>query len=320
VKRCFYEAISNASDAVIRSRERGFDPKEIAVTMDDQTITITNYGCPIPVVKHEKENKWVPEMIFSDFLSSSNYNPKKVRSGIGLNGLGIKLVSVFSKAFVVDLDDHVNHLSYTQTFRENLQHIDPPVVKPFKGTSSRVQVRYTLDFAYFGLEGYTEDDKDLFARFAMDYSLSCAVATRFNDLSFPVQTLASMSTLYFGAPALENAVMYQGKTEVTVQGTDSHGRKSPAKVHRMSTPVEFCLMDTPFEGQVIAFVNGMMVCAGVHVDALYKAVAERVLPRGGFGREGGAEQRVAKRRRRARRGVEVAQPPHELAGVGQRAE
>lgn len=278
VKRCFYEAISNASDAVIRSRERGFDPKEIAVTMDDHTVTITNYGCPIPVVKHEKENKYVPEMIFSDFLSSSNYNPKKVRSGIGLNGLGIKLVSVFSKAFVVDLDDHVNHLSYTQTFRENLQHIDPPVVKPYKGTSSRVTVRYTLDFAYFGLDGYTEDDKDLFARFAMDYSLSCAVATRFNDLSFPVQTLASMATLYFGEPALEHAVMYQGKTEVTVQGTDSHGRKSPAKTHRMATPVEFCLMDTPFEGQVIAFVNGMMVCAGVHVDALYKAVAERVLP------------------------------------------
>jgi len=278
VKRCFYEAISNASDAVIRSRERGFDPKEIAVTMDDQTITITNYGCPIPVVKHEKENKWVPEMIFSDFLSSSNYNPKKVRSGIGLNGLGIKLVSVFSKTFTVSLEDHVNHLSYVQTFRENLLHVDAPTVKPFKGTSSSVEVRYTLDFAYFGIAGYTEDDKDLFARFAMDYSLSCTVATRFNDLSFPVQTLASMATLYFGETALTNAISYTGKTEVTVQGTDAHGRKSPAKTHRVSTPVEFCMMDTPFEGQVIAFVNGMMVCAGVHVDALYRAVAERVLP------------------------------------------
>lgn len=278
VKRCFYEAISNASDAVIRSRERGFDPKEIVVTMDDTTISITNYGCPIPVVKHEKEGKWLPEMIFSDFLSSSNYNPKKVRSGIGLNGLGIKLVSVFSKAFTVDLDDHVNQKSYTQTFRENLLHIDAPVVKPFKGSSSRVQIRYTLDFGYFSLAGYTEDDKDLFARFAMDYSLSCAVATRFNDLQFPVQTLATMATLYFGEAALTNAITYAGAVEVTVQGTDAHGRKSPAKAHRLQTPVEFCLMDTPFEGQVIAFVNGMMVCAGVHVDALYKAMAERVLP------------------------------------------
>ena len=278
VQRCFYEAISNASDAVIRSRERGFDPKEIVVTMDDQTIAITNYGCPIPVVKHEKENKWVPEMIFSDFLSSSNYNPTKVRSGIGLNGLGIKLVGVFSKTFTVALEDHINHLSYVQTFRGNLEHIDAPVVKAFKGTSSSVTITYTLDFPYFGLTGYTEDDKDLFARFAMDYSLSCSVATRFNDLAFPVQTLASMATLYFGEAALANSISYTGKVDVTVQGTDAHGRKSPAKTHRVQTPVEFCLMDTPFEGQVIAFVNGMMVCAGVHVDALYKTIAERVLP------------------------------------------
>jgi DNA topoisomerase-2 len=278
VKRCFYEAISNASDAVIRSRERGFDPKEIVVTMNDTMISITNYGCPIPVVKHEKEGKWVPEMIFSDFLSSSNYNPKKVRSGIGLNGLGIKLVSVFSKAFTVDLDDHVNRLSYTQTFRDNLLNIDAPIIKPFKGASSRVEIKYTLDFGYFSLNGYTEDDKDLFARFAMDYSLSCSVATRFNDLSFPVQTLSSMASLYFGEAALSNAITYAGKVDVTVQGTDVHGRKSPAKLHRMQTPVEFCLMDTPFEGQVIAFVNGMMVCAGVHIDSLYKSIADKVLP------------------------------------------
>lgn len=273
VKRCFYEAISNASDAVIRSRERGFDPQELDVSMDAHRVTIINYGCPIPIVKHEKEHKWIPEMIFSDFLSSSNYNPKKVRSGIGLNGLGIKLVAVFSKVFRVELDDHINHLSYTQTFRDNLQHIDPPAVKKYTGSSSRVLVSYTLDFAYFGLDGYMDDDMDLFARFAMDYSLSCAVATRFNQQTFPVQTLVSMASLYFGDAALQNAVIYQGKVDIS-----SQGRTSPAKSPRTSTPVDFCLMDTPFEGQVIAFVNGMMVCAGVHVDALYKAAAERILP------------------------------------------
>lgn len=274
VKRCFYEVISNASDAVIRSRERRFDPKEIVVEMNATTITVTNYGCPIPVVKHDKEAKWVPEMIFSDFLSSSNYNMDKVRSGIGLNGLGVKLVNVFSSVFKVELEDHLNRLSYTQTFRENLTRIDAPVVVPFKGTSSRVSITYTLDFPYFNITGYTEEDMDLFARFVMDYSLSCAVPTRFNGQVFPVQTALSMAKLYFGEKAAENAIQYKGAA--TVRGEGAKARKSATKDSK--TPVEFVLLDTPFEGQTVAFVNGMMVSHGVHVDALYKEIAEHVLP------------------------------------------
>jgi len=287
VKRCFFEIISNAGDAVIRSRERGFDPKMIEVDMDKKTITITNYGCPIPVEIHEKTQKLVPEMIFSDFLSSSNYKKDQVRKTAGLNGVGSKAVFVFCTEAKVLVKDHINKKEFFQIHRNALQESTPAKVIPYKGAESMVQVSYTLDFPFFDMTEYTMDAIQLFARYTMDYSLSCHIPTRFNQTHFNVDTTKSMASYYMDESVIQTCITYECnaeiggvKKEVQPIPTPSSSKKSTQKKKAVfeENNMEICILDTPFEGRVIGFVNGLMINAGVHVDSVYKEIADVILP------------------------------------------
>jgi len=196
VKRIYYEIIGNASDNSTRSKKYNMDPRIIEVDMDSTTVTVSNYGVGIPVVIHSTEKKYVPEVVFSDFFSSSNYDQTNARFSIGQNGVGSKIVAVFSKKMTVHVLDHINKKQFTQTYRNALQDIDPAVVSSFSGKESKVTVSYELDFPFFGMEKYDDDTIDLFARIAMDYSLACGIPTRFNDRHFNVKSVKEMSAFY----------------------------------------------------------------------------------------------------------------------------
>lgn len=264
IKKCFHEIIGNAGDNVVRSRERGFDPKQIEVIMNDTTITVTNYGNPIPIKMDKTGTKLLPETIFNDFMSGSNYKQDQQRQLIGTNGLGAKIVFVFSTEATVHVWDHVNKKEFYQVHKNGLETSSEPVVKPYNGKESKVVISYTLDFPYFGLTQYNDMVYDLFARYTMDYSLSCNITTRFNEHEFSIQSTTQMASFYFEKHILETAIYNKGN--VSVKG--SHQK----------TPMEITILDTPFEGHAIAFVNSLMVPSGVHVDSIYKEIADTILP------------------------------------------
>src|SRR6516165_7021166 len=82
VLQIFKEVLSNAGDNIPRSIQYNHKPgKGIIVTINNNTITIRNGGIPIPVEKREKEGKYLPELIFGSFRSSSNYDKTKKRQG-----------------------------------------------------------------------------------------------------------------------------------------------------------------------------------------------------------------------------------------------
>ena len=85
--RIFIEPLSNAIDNVVRSREMGIQPKYIKVDIEGDKITMTNDGYTIPVKLHETSGTtYIPEMLFGQLLTSSNYDDSQAKTTGGRNG------------------------------------------------------------------------------------------------------------------------------------------------------------------------------------------------------------------------------------------
>lgn len=126
ILKLFDEIITNASD---HSRDNLV--KSIQVEVTDDTITVQNDGPGIPIEKHKIHGIYVPELIFANFLTGSNYDDTQKRIKGGMNGLGSKIVGTFSTEFNVETVH--GGQKYKQTFRDNLSIIDKPKITNFKG-------------------------------------------------------------------------------------------------------------------------------------------------------------------------------------------
>lgn len=91
--RLFVEAVSNAIDNTWRSLQENITPKFIKINIADNKISVWNDGKNIPLDLHPEEKIPIPELIFGNLLTSSNYNDNEERKTSGKNGLGIKCVS-----------------------------------------------------------------------------------------------------------------------------------------------------------------------------------------------------------------------------------
>lgn len=87
--KIFDEVLVNARDHTVRDKSC----KTIKVNIDKETgeITVFNDGNGIPVAIHKEHKVYVPELIFGNLLTSSNYDVKGKTVG-GKNGLGSKCV------------------------------------------------------------------------------------------------------------------------------------------------------------------------------------------------------------------------------------
>jgi DNA topoisomerase-2 len=180
--KLFDEGIVNARDHVVRLIQRHrTDPDNTKfvsyINVDisaDGTITIENDGNGIDVAKHPEYDVWIPEMIFGHLRTSTNYDKDEKRIVGGKNGFGFKLVLIWSEFGSVETVDHVRGLKYTQTFRQNLDVIEPPVITKVKGAAAKpyTKVVFKPDYRRFGIAGLTPDMATLFKKRFYDI---CAV-------------------------------------------------------------------------------------------------------------------------------------------------
>lgn len=121
--KIFDEILVNAADNKVR------DPSMtcIRVEIENDFISVFNDGKGIPIVLHKKENVYVPELIFGQLLTSSNYDDKEKKITGGRNGYGAKLCNIFSETFIVETCDGSKW--YRQEFKKNMStKTDPEVV------------------------------------------------------------------------------------------------------------------------------------------------------------------------------------------------
>lgn len=139
--KLFDEVIGNVIDQT--NRKLKVPVTEIKIDINKEYISVYNNGSGIPFYEN---GVCVPEMIFSELLSGSNYNDQEDRYLIGLNGLGIKLVGIFSDYFEIELV--TDSQKYLQRFTENLRTKSKIKITDSKKQDS-VQVKFKLNTDYF---------------------------------------------------------------------------------------------------------------------------------------------------------------------------
>ena len=97
--KIFDEILVNAAD----NKQRDPTMKEIRIKIDmaNGYISIKNDGKGIPVEMHKEHNMYIPELIFGNLLTSSNYDDADLKTVGGRNGFGAKLANIFRHALIV---------------------------------------------------------------------------------------------------------------------------------------------------------------------------------------------------------------------------
>ena len=167
------ELLVNAHDQVVRLRQKKSENpvKTIEITCSPQGFSIKNDGEPIDVAEHPEHKVWIPQMIFGELLTSTNYDKNEKKLVGGKNGYGVKLVNIFAKEMKVVVVDQARGLTYNQSFENNMTKIGTPKVTKSKGKSS-VCVEWTPDFARFGMTQITEGMIQLVERRVWDLAMT----------------------------------------------------------------------------------------------------------------------------------------------------
>ena len=150
--KLFDEIISNSIDESKRPNSK-LNTIKVNIDFDSCEITIYDNG-GIPVKIHKDAKMYVPQMIFGNLRSSSNYNDDENRSWVGVNGLGSKITNIFSKKFEVITADGTNE--FQMCWNENMKTHSKPKIK--KSNKHFTKISYIPDLHRFGMKNITDDD------------------------------------------------------------------------------------------------------------------------------------------------------------------
>ena len=148
--KIFDEVVTNSVDE--NKRNKNLNKIDISVDVENNTISVKDNG-GIPVVIHKDHNQYVPEVIFGNLMSGSNYDDSDERTVAGLNGLGAKLTNVFSLQFTISTCDGKNH--FFQTFSNNMRERTVPTIK--KSKINHTEIKYKPDLSQFGIDKLDDD-------------------------------------------------------------------------------------------------------------------------------------------------------------------
>lgn len=121
--KLFDEIISNSADHSRTPEGKNLDTISVSVDALKGIITVQDNG-GIPVVKHPEYDQYIPEMIFGELRSGSNFDDNEDSLSTGQNGEGASLVNIFSHMFRVQTVH--NGLMFDQTFTDHMRDRSEP--------------------------------------------------------------------------------------------------------------------------------------------------------------------------------------------------
>ena len=174
--------------------------KNIKITADKETgiISVYNDGEGIDIRIHEKEKKYVPELIF-DLLTSSNYTKGEIRHVGGKNGYGAKLTNIFSKTFSIETVDRKAGKKFIMNFFDNKTRKSKPKITKNSG-KPYTKITYLPDYERFGSTGLSDDMYKLMLK--RSYDLCAATGNKvnvyFNGERLASKNFAEYADLFLG--------------------------------------------------------------------------------------------------------------------------
>jgi len=173
--KIFDEVLMNSVDE--SKRNDRLDTIDVEVNAEEGWISVTDNG-GIPVEIHKDHGIYVPEVIFGNLMSGSNYDDSDQRVVAGLNGLGAKLTNVFSTRFIVSTCDRKKrfHQEFSSNMRERTAAKVAGSRKPF------TQVKYYPDLDKFGMQSIDRDHFDMIRKRVVDVAAcNCGLKVTFNS-------------------------------------------------------------------------------------------------------------------------------------------
>jgi DNA topoisomerase-2 len=148
--KLFDEIVSNSVDE--HKRTPSLNKIEVTINRETGWIYVKDNG-GIPVQIHKEYNEWVPEMIFSNLKTGSNFDDSEDRIVVGTNGVGSTLTNIFSKIFTIITCDGKNR--FEQTFSDNMSKRTTPKIT--KAKNNFTEISWLTDFERFGMLGIDDE-------------------------------------------------------------------------------------------------------------------------------------------------------------------
>ena len=259
------EVVVNAIDQTMRLRAAGAPAdakhvKNIWITADKESgrISVTNDGDGIDIDKHPEHKVWIPELIFGELLTSSNYDQNEEKVWGGKNGIGLKSTNIFSHELIAETVDWRNKKIYKQRFFNNMKEREPAIVKAYS-KASFTRISFMPDYERFGMKGMTDDMFALFRKRAFDCCATtpASVTVYFNDVKLEAKTFERYTDLYLG-----DKVAWPRTYEASADG----------RWEVVATYSEHGVFDQ------VSFVNGInTIRGGKHVDYISNQIAKNLV-------------------------------------------
>jgi len=253
IVKMFDEIMMNAADHV---QENPGKVKLIRVFADSEKISVYNDGPGIPIIKHQDHDVYIPELIFTQFLTSSNYDDRQRRLKAGMNGLGAKITSTFSILFKITTV--YKKEKYTQICEKNLDVIHAPVLCK-TNEKDYTCIEFYPDFKRFGTQDISKGTLNVIERrcydvaaWISDYKVQC----HFNDKNVNC-SFEEYTSLFCDE--------FQSKEKILTK--NDHFK------------VAVCSSNNE-QFQHISFVNGVhTINGGTHVNFVLQNLIKKLIPR-----------------------------------------
>lgn len=188
--KIFDEVIINSIDASKRNPK--LNKIEVSIDQLNNIISIKDNG-GIPVIIHKEYKKYVPEIIFGTLMSGSNYDDSENREGAGLNGLGVKLVNIFSKEFIISTCDGKSQ--FEQTFSDNMRKRTKAKIKT--SNKNYTNISYTPDLEKFGLNSINEEHFKIIQKRVYDIAAcNTSIKVYFNNKLINIKSFEDYVKMY----------------------------------------------------------------------------------------------------------------------------
>jgi DNA topoisomerase-2 len=262
--KIFDEILVNAIDHAVRLKmkkpeEVGNFVKNIKVSIDKETgiVEVFNDGDGIEVVKHTQHNVYIPELIFGNLLTSTNYDKNEEKIIGGQNGIGAKACNIFSEFFEIETIDHVRKLSYFQRFENNMTTINEPVIQKYT-KKPYTRIRFCPDYKRFGMPKLSDDMFQVMQKRVFD---ACAVTDKditvwLNEEKLEYKTFEKYVDLYIGS------------------------KSDHVRVHEIvNERWEIVASYNDFSGfEQVSFVNGIWtIRGGKHVEYITNQITKKLI-------------------------------------------
>lgn len=191
--KIFDEILVNAADNKIR------DPSmsKLIVEINSEKISVWNNGKGVPIQIHKKENVYVPELIFGQLLTSSNYDDKEKKVTGGRNGYGAKLCNIFSKEFIIETGDRSENKTYYQRYSKNMSVREDPIIQKERIRESFTKITFVPDLKRFGMTTLDEDTISLLKKRVYDMGATVKkIKILLNGEEIPVKSFKDYINLH----------------------------------------------------------------------------------------------------------------------------